>query len=216
MEPEYWQQRWQKGETGFHLPRVHPKLEQYWPLLQAPNSAPVFVPLCGKSEDLFYLWQRGHYVTGIDISEQAIRAFFTEHQMTYQVERVQDFVVYQHDRLRLLAGDYFALQASLLGPIEAVYDRAALIALPTSLRQRYVQTLRKWLRPATSLLLITLDYAQPEMSGPPFAVGPDEVAQLFAGAEIEQLTHHDILEYEPRFRAKGVTQLHEDVYRIRC
>lgn len=214
METSFWQTRWARDEIGFHLPRPHPKLLSLWPALVPDHRCPVFVPLCGKSLDLVWLLARGHTVTGVEVSERAVRAFFAEQQIEPVVSQVDDFLLFQQDRLRIFCGDFFALSSSQLAGCTTLYDRAALIALPPELRRRYARQLQTLLPRAHSLLL-TLLYPQAEMAGPPFSVDNAELIELFPAAQIACLLDHDILAHEPRFSAKGVSRLHEQAWSLR-
>ena len=62
-------------------------------------------------------------------------------------------------------------------------------------------------------LLITLDYNQHEMNGPPFAVPHSEVLELFeSSCAVEHLFHYDALKDNLRFSERGVTGLGEHSY----
>ncbi|MDF1822666.1 MAG: thiopurine S-methyltransferase [Alcanivoracaceae bacterium] len=209
MEPDFWHARWQAGEIGFHLPRPHPKLCRYWSTLEHPVAADVLVPLCGKSLDMCWLNAQGHAVTGIELSQQALDAFVSEHD----VPLVADAAGYHGNGWRLLCSDWFDFQAA--EPFTAFYDRAALIALPPSLRRRYVDHLLGQLASGARGLLITLEYPQAQMDGPPFSVAAAEVRELFAGHEVTQLSRADILANEPRFAERGLEALAEVVWDIR-
>jgi thiopurine S-methyltransferase len=117
--------------------------------------------------------------------------------------------------MEILCGDFFDLAATDIGRIDALYDRAALIALPSDLRARYATRITQLLKPQTPCLLVTLDYEQGKMPGPPFAVSAEEVSRLYReGFSIEQLAHTDVLDDQPRFREKGLDALRESVYRL--
>ena len=97
----------------------------------------------------------------------------------------------------------------------ALYDRAALIALPAPMRERYAAHLQQILAQGVEGLLITLDYDQAQMPGPPFAVGDDEVQRLLGDAwQVQVLEEQDVLAESGRFLQAGVTRLEERVYRI--
>ncbi|HEX4909649.1 MAG TPA: thiopurine S-methyltransferase [Permianibacter sp.] len=213
MEDAYWQTRWQRGETGFHLPRPHPKLVTLWPTFAPDFASPVFVPLCGKSLDMVWLAERGHAVIGVELSELAVTAFFAEQGLVPDQQQQGALTRFSAGHYTIYCGDFFSMSAEHVAGCEQIYDRAALIALPAPLREAYVQHLRSML-PKAQLLLITLVYLQHQMAGPPFSVPPEEVAALFADANRVQLMDHDILSHEPRFAAKGVTALREQVWRL--
>ena len=215
MQPEFWHDRWRTGQIGFHQSAVDRNLRQYWPDLGLASISRVFVPLCGKSLDLLWLCERDHSVAGVELSTVALESFCMEHGVPAKRRILDDFDVYEAPQLQLFRGDFFALTPELLGPIPAVYDRAALISWIPELRAAYVSHITELTNPGTRTLLVTMEYPQEQMQGPPFSVGPDEVGRLYAQHhEIRPLSRQDVLANEPRLRSRGVTQLHEVGYRL--
>ncbi|WP_053130655.1 thiopurine S-methyltransferase [Pseudomonas sp. MIACH] len=215
MEPTFWQERWARNQIGFHLPEVNPYLLRYWPSLTLAQGAKVLVPLCGKSLDLMWLASNGYHVLGVELSEQAVEAFFNEQNLTPRITRHGVFKVYQADLIEVWCGDFFALDAGILADCTALYDRAALIALPPLMRAQYAEQLNSLLRPGCQGLLITLDYDQTQKAGPPFAVTDDEVKVLLGVQwHLEVLDTQDILGESWKFVQDGVTRLEECVYRL--
>ena len=215
MQPEFWHKKWESNQIGFHQPEVNPYLQGHWPQLTLPGQARVLVPLCGKSLDLLWLAGRGHQVLGVELSKKAIEDFFSEHQVTPQVSDKGPFKVYRAEAIELWCGDFFALTAGDVADCAAFYDRAALIALPPAMRERYAAHLQQILSPTVQGLLITLDYDQAQMSGPPFAVDDDEVQRLLGGAwQVRMLEEQDVLGESWKFLQAGVTRLEERVYRV--
>ena len=129
MEPTFWRERWARNQIGFHLPQVNPHLQRHWPQLGLAAGAQVLVPLCGKSLDLVWLASHGHPVLGVELSEQAVQAFFSEQGLTPRISQHGVFSVYQADVIEVWCGDFFALDAEAVADCCALYDRAALIAL---------------------------------------------------------------------------------------
>ncbi|MFJ5257066.1 thiopurine S-methyltransferase [Pseudomonas sp. NPDC088414] len=212
MQPEFWHKKWESNQIGFHLPEVNPYLQRHWAV---PATARVLVPLCGKSLDLAWLAGRGHQVLGIELSEKAIEDFFREHQVQPQISQKGAFKVYSGDAIELWCGDFFALTASDVADCTALYDRAALIALPPAMRERYAAHLQQILPQSVQGLLITLDYNQAQMPGPPFAVGDDEVQRLLGDVwQVRMLEEQDVLGESWKFLQAGVTRLEERVYRV--
>ncbi|SDR35862.1 thiopurine S-methyltransferase [Pseudomonas grimontii] len=215
MEPKFWQERWARNQIGFHLPEVNPYLLRYWPSLTLAQGAKVLVPLCGKSLDLMWLASNGYRVLGVELSEQAVEAFFSEQNLTPRITRHGVFKVYQADLIEVWCGDFFALDAGVLADCTALYDRAALIALPPLMRAQYAEQLNSLLRPGCQGLLITLDYDQTQKAGPPFAVTDDEVKVLLGFQwGLEVLEAQDILGESWKFVQDGVTRLEECAYRL--
>lgn len=209
MHPEFWHERWQQNQIGFHQDEVHPYLSQYWP---STATGRVFVPLCGKTLDLWWLRQQGHSVIGVELSPLAVKAFFTEADVTPTLTSNGTLECWQASDIQLYCGDFFALRPENVAGCELIYDRAALIALPQDLRRKYVEHLHHLFPQGARMLLVTLDYPQAEMNGPPFAVSDDEVHELYAA--VRPLTSQDVLAQNARFSQRGVSRLDENAYMI--
>ncbi len=215
MQPEFWHKKWASNQIGFHLPQVNPYLQRFWPDLNLSSHARVLVPLCGKSLDLLWLAGRGHRVLGIELSEKAVEDFFSEQQLQPQVSEHGVFKVYRAGTIELWCGDVFALSAEDVADCSALYDRAAVIALPPPMRERYAAHLQNILPADLKGLLITLDYDQSQISGPPFSVDDPQVQHLFGGAwQMQLLESQDVLSDSGKFVQAGATRLEERVYRI--
>lgn len=215
MEPKFWQERWARNQIGFHLPEVNPYLQRHWSYLALAEGSKVLVPLCGKSLDLMWLASHGLRVMGVELSQQAVEAFFSEQNLVPRITRRDAFTVYEADLIEVWCGDFFALDAKALADCTALYDRAALIALPPLMRAQYAEQLSRLLPSGCKGLLITLDYDQALKAGPPFAVTDDEVKVLFGSDwTLETLQEQDVLAQSWKFAQEGVTRLDERVYRL--
>ena len=215
MQPDFWHNRWRKGQIGFHQSAVDGHLRQHWPELKLADNDRVFAPLCGKSLDLLWLRERGHSVVGVELSAVALESLCMEHGIAARRRILDEFDVYEAPHLKLYRGDFFSLTRTLLGSVSAIYDRAALIAWPPEQRAAYVSHITALTLPGTQTLLIAMEYPQTQMQGPPFSVTAGDVDRLYAGNyAIQELSKHDILASEPRLRSRGVTQLHEVCYRL--
>ena len=213
MKAASWIERWKAGRTGFHLSHTHPWLEKCWPGLAAPVGSTVFVPLSGKSLDLLWLRDQGYRVIGVEISQLAVSDFFSDNGLQPRVDRIRNFERWQCEGITLLVGDYFDLSPEMLADVASIYDRASLIALPEEMRRQYVEKKRELFASALPTLLITLEYDQQQMGGPPFAVDSVEVESLYRHRfSISQVISEDILDAEPHFRSKGLTSLIENAY----
>lgn len=215
MQPEFWHDRWCAGQIGFHQASVETLLKEYWPTLDLAAGAQVIVPLCGKSLDIAWLLEQEVSVTGVDLSPVAIESFCMEHGVTARRRSLGGFEIYEAPRLRLFCGDFFMLTRESLGPVAAVYDRAALISWPPEMLASYVAHLDSLTSPGTQTLLITLEYPQEQMQGPPFSVSAADVNQLYGqNHTIRPLARRDILALEHRLRSRGLTELSEGCYRL--
>ncbi|BBP75731.1 thiopurine S-methyltransferase [Pseudomonas gingeri] len=215
MQPEFWHKRWEFNQIGFHLDQVNPCLQRFWPDLALEPEARVLVPLCGKSLDLAWLAAQGLRVLGVELSEKAVEAFFAEQQLKPQVREHGALRIYEAGPLELWCGDFFALTAADVADCTALYDRAALIALPLEMRERYTAHLTRILPGGCQGLLITLDYDQAQIDGPPFAVLDGEVRRLLEPQwQLRMEEERDVLGESWKFLQAGVTRLEERVYRL--
>lgn len=216
VHEDFWLERWAQNQIGFHLGEVNPYLQRHWPTLQLPAGVRVLVPLCGKSLDLTWLAAQGHRVLGVELAQKAVEEFFAEQGLQAEVSARGAFKVYRAGALELWCGDFFALGAADVADCGALYDRAALIALPPAMRERYAAHLATILPSGCEGLLITLDYQQSQMNGPPFAVSDAEVQQRFAERwQIETLERLDVLKGNWKFVKHELQALDEVVYRLR-
>jgi thiopurine S-methyltransferase len=183
-EQDFWAERWTKGEIAFHEGRVSEHLERFVGELGKPGR--VFVPLCGRAYDLLWLRQRGFNVVGAEFVESAARQFFVEHGIeSYEIE-VGDIPAISGGGITIVIGDVFKIEAEEIGRFDAIYDRAALVALDPTRRAEYVQLLNTLREPGAPWLLITVEHDR--AGGPPFSVPPATVDELFAGAnDVTQL-----------------------------
>jgi thiopurine S-methyltransferase len=215
MEHSFWHDRWQKNAIGFHQEEINAQLKEFWPSLKlTPNSA-VFVPLCGKSRDMLWLHEQGHEVIGVEISPIAARDFFAENKLTPKVTTRGKFEQWESDGLKILVGDFFEMETSHLSEVTGVYDRASLIALPPAMRPRYAEHLAAILPVKATILLVTLEYTEAEMQGPPFSVTEAEVRQLFdRHYRVAPLKAKNVLAENAKLRERGLSALTERVYRL--
>lgn len=186
MHAEFWHQRWANQQIGFHLDHVNPHLLHHFPCLHLAPGSRIVLPLCGKTLDIHWLLAQGYAVTGIELSEIAVQALFDALQLTPEISQHGALKHYQAARLQagrldLWQGDFFSLTADQLGKVDAVYDRAALVALPEPMRVDYAQHLMQITGKAPQLL-ISFDYDQSQHAGPPFCVNAAEIRAHYEGS----------------------------------
>lgn len=215
MEISYWISRWEQDKTGWHMDHVFPPLQEFWPRLQQPRGSTVMVPLCGKSLDLDWLYRQGHRLIGVDVSASALCAVRQRMAaLTFRESRRGSLTCYEAPRLQLWCGDFMKLKPRWVPPVDAVYDKAALIALPADRRRTYSAHLLSMLQPHTQLLMNTFEYEQDEMTGPPFAVSRAELDQLYGHQlRLELLQTRNLLPDLPGFRRRGLrSRLEEKIW----
>jgi len=212
---QHWLERWQQNRIAFHEAAVNRYLQQYLAQFSLAPGAALFLPLCGKAHDIAWLAQQGFAVTGIELSALAIEAFFEEHSLSYQTFESDRFILRKAGNISLYEGDFFDLRSEDIGECALVYDRAALIAVDDSQRTNYCEHLLSIIPRSSNMLLITLEYNQPEMEGPPYAISSDDVWQLYKrNFSIELLERKEILDERPRWREQGMKSLSELVFRL--
>lgn len=213
MHTDFWLERWEQNQIGFHQDDFNNHLQAFWDQLQIPAGSNIFVPLCGKSQDLLWLRAQGYGVTGVELSPIAVRDFFAENRLEPTITTHGALQRWEADGLVIWLGDFFALSAAEVAQCAGAFDRASLIALPPAMRERYAQHLIQILPTHCRTLLITLEYDQQQMNGPPFAVHEAEVQALYADAlAVSLLFVTDVLDDSPGFRLRGLTKLEEKVY----
>jgi thiopurine S-methyltransferase len=158
-------------------------------------------------------------VQGFELSPIACQDFFREHNLAMSSQPWPDpdlqFMHYQAERIQLWQGDFFQVPDTLVSDSALIYDRAALIALPAEMRQRYATKLKRWLEQGAEMLLITLEYPQQERQGPPFSVPAAELMTLFPDCQLELIDTVDITGQGFGRRRMATSYLLEKIWTIR-
>lgn len=223
MQLDFWIERWNNNQTGFHQQQINPYLTYFYgekgPALEQRENLKVFVPLSGKSKDMLWLSQSGYKVFGVECSERAVKAFFEENALNYRHAEIDQHALYQSSGLaseiEIYQGDFFALQQQDLDDVTDVFDRGSLVALPEEMRKLYAEKMAELLKPGMRTLLVTLTYDQSEITGPPFSVAEANVNELYSDFfAIEKLCFKEIINDEQRLKNRGLTSLIETVYKL--
>lgn len=192
MDAVFWHDRWQQNQTGFHEAQPNPLLVAHFDRLSLPPGSRIFVPLCGKTLDIHWLLARGYCIAGAELSEIAVRQLFADLGVTPRTTTGGAVCRYSAPGIDIFQGDIFALSRGELREVDAIYDRAALIALPEPLRSRYARHLAQ-ITDRAMQLLICITYEQRLLAGPPFSVDGAEVARLYQGAyDLQALGSADV------------------------
>lgn len=191
MDAIFWQNRWAKKKIGFHEPVANPKLIKYFDTLKLTSGNRIFVPLCGMTYDIAWLAEQGHDVVGAELVESAVAGLFDSLNVVPTITQYRNLTLYHADyagrAINIWVGDIFNLTARDIGQVDAIYDRAALVALPDIspdyLRSRYAQQLIDLTNGARQLL-VTFDFDQEQRPGPPFAITVEQL-QTYYGEHYE-------------------------------
>ena len=178
MDAAFWHNKWAQKDIAFHELQPNPLLVRWLETLPVQPGDRIFVPLCGKSRDIAWLLSKGYRVAGAELSPLAIEALFDELALTPTVTAAGKLTRFSATNLDIFVGDILDLSPSQLGEVDALYDRAALVALPEVMRDQYARQLVK-LTDRASQLVICFEYDQQQLAGPPFAINHDELARLY-------------------------------------
>ena len=193
MDASFWHQRWASRDIGFHESEANQLLVTHFHALELEQGARVFIPLCGKSRDIAWLLAQGYNVVGAELNEGAVRELFEELGIEPVVSVGDNHIRYYERGIDVLVGDVFDISTAVLGDVDAVYDRAALVALPSVMRKQYTEHIQRVTSRAPQLL-ICYEYDQSLMKGPPFSIVGDEIRTHYAANyEITQLEHREVL-----------------------
>ncbi len=223
MEIDFWLERWNNNQTGFHQQQVNPYLTYFYgekgPATEQREKLKVFVPLSGKSKDMLWLSQNGYKVFAVECSERAVKDFFEENSLNYKHAQKEEHALYQSSDLpnliEIYQGDFFELQPDVLNDITDIFDRASLVALPVEMRQQYAKKMAELQKPGVRTLLVTLTFDPEEMNGPPFSVSEEEVNKLYSeNFSVQKLLSKNVIDEEPGLKKRGLTALTEAVYKL--
>lgn len=175
----FWTRKWEQNDIAFHESEANPLLVQYFAELSVPAGGRVFLPLCGKTSAIHWLRSRGYRVAGAELSKVAIEQLFAELRIEPQVSRAGEALDHYHAQdIDIFVGDLFDLSRDILGLVDAIYDRAALVAPPAEMRSRYAAHLVK-ITDGAPQLLISYEYDQSAMAGPPFSIRGEELGAYY-------------------------------------
>lgn len=213
MDHNFWHERWRTGAIPFHEGVCNQMLSRWFDALELEAGARVFVPLCGKTFDMYWLMERRCQVLGVELSDIAVEDFFSEHELPVTRSRDSRFEMYDAPGIKILCGDIFKLDGSDLASVHAVYDRASLVALPQDLRKSYVDHLLSYLPIGAPVLLVSFEYDTTRMEGPPFCVDEAEVRALYENRyTVRHLESREVIEEKPIFRERGLDSMIEHAF----
>ncbi|WP_444910126.1 thiopurine S-methyltransferase [Microbulbifer sp. TRSA005] len=192
MEATYWHEKWKKNNIAFHEASGNSLLSEFFSQLSLSKGDRVFVPLCGKTRDIAWLLSGGYRVVGAELSEMAVEQLFQEMDKTPEVEQIANLKRYKASNIDIYVGDIFDLDKEILQEVDGIYDRAALVALPQDIRPGYAQHLMAMTKVAPQLL-ISFEYEQSELAGPPFSISSQEIFERYnADYHLKMLASRDV------------------------
>lgn len=212
MTLSYWNERWNNDNIGWHKTDVNPALIQNIDALtNGKSEIIVFVPLCGKSSDIKWLYDLNHTVIGVEGSTMAIEAFFSENNLKF--ERNNNLYSTLDKRVKIFNMNLFDCDVKLLGKLDAIWDRGSFVAINFSERSKYVTLMRSLFNEHTRYLLDTLVYDTTVYGGPPLCVTTEDVNRLFSNwAQFDIVYQSD--EMNEKWQSKGLKSFTRNTYLI--
>lgn len=208
-----WLERWQDNRIGFHQENINSRLIHFWPELRLAAGSSVFVPLCGKTRDMIWLRDQNLHILGSELSELACTDFFNENKIDFSTSSLGNLQQFSGEKITLIQGDFFDISSEMLTTVSGVFDRAALIALPAETRVQYASHLARILPVSVKILLISMEYDQNKMSGPPFSVSEKEIRSLFQTQfDVEVISQSSGPDIVGNLKERGLDTLDEKVY----
>lgn len=203
-----WQEKWDQGQIGFHQENFNSDLVTYMDrvISESDELVNVFVPLCGKTRDMLWLSEKFIKVFGVELSHLAMEQFEAENNRNFKKSSIDSFTTYSDDKYTLYQGDFFKLDKSHLPHVTHIYDRASMIALPKKIRKSYSKHLTEVIK-APHIFLITIDYDQDKVHGPPYSVPQDEVRSYYGQSYLIEVMSEVVISegVPPRFAEEGAT-----------
>jgi thiopurine S-methyltransferase len=181
MDANFWQKKWANNDIAFHASEVNPHLVAHLTALALPPASRIFLPLCGKTLDIPWLLSQDYRVAGAELSEIAVEQLFDSLKVAPIISEMDNIRRFSAENIDIFQGDIFNLTGEMLGSVNAIYDRAALVALPREMRDRYSVHLKEITHTA-SQLLICYEYDQQLMAGPPFSISAEEVKEQYGAS----------------------------------
>ena len=169
-----------------------------------------------------FLAKKGHEVVGVEGVEKAVVEFRQEQEIRMQEAKWSDgstipafraFLALSRTQatdLAILVGDFFDLRASMIGgPVDAIWDRGSLVAIPPNAREDYADVVADTLKVGGKCLLVAVEYNQTLKNGPPFSVSRADVEALYLkrGFTVKLLAKRPI--EPPRWK---LPELYDSVY----
>ncbi|XP_041356889.1 probable thiopurine S-methyltransferase [Gigantopelta aegis] len=219
MSVDDWKKRWDKEQTEFHLPKVHPMLEKHLgALVQGRSKLRFFIPLCGKSVDMRWLLEQGHGVVGCEGVDKGCQEFLQENKMKYTASPMKscEGTVYrsQCSPLTLYRCDVFDLRREDVGQFDCIWDRGSFVAIPVSKRKRYADIIVSLMKPDCRYLLDCFLLNNEQFAGPPFSCTENDINTFYGSyCAVKKLDEKDAM--TDLQRGWGISYFTDQVFLIR-
>ena len=175
---DWWSELYKKGDTRWDDGEAHTLLATIVPPMKIPRCR-VLVLGCGAGHDAAWWAARGHIVTGVDFSEDAIQRAKAKYG--------------EHDSLKWVHADAFNLPSSWTSRFDYIFEHTMFCAISPERREELVRVWWKLLTPRGRILgfVPVMD----KLMGPPFGTSEWEMRRRLLDAP----QHGSLSKRKPRF-----------------
>lgn len=160
LTKEYWNNRYENGNTGWDLRTISPPLKAYFDQLVDKNIA-ILIPGCGNAHEAAYLAEKGFTnITLIDIAPKIVAVLSVQFS--------------GNPAIKVICGDFFNHQ----GQYYLIVEQTFFCAIDPILRVNYAQKMKELLTPQGKLIGLLFKVTFP--NNPPFGGNKEEYAPLLA------------------------------------
>ncbi len=161
MSGEYWEDLYQKGETGWDKGEPSPGLVDFLEL-RAPMPGRVLIPGCGKGHDVVAWGKAGFDAVGFDIAPSAVGIGKGREDL-------------KGLKIDFKQGDF--LRDPVFEEFDLIFEHTLFCAIQPEERELYEQAVARCLKPGG--FFVSVHYMIPDEDGPPFGTTRDEVVERF-------------------------------------
>lgn len=170
LDKDYWNNRWQNGDTGWNIGYAAPALTEYANQLKDKNIS-ILIPGCGNAYEAEYLLQNGFTnITLLDIAPEVVAAMRKR---------------FEGKDINIICGDFFTHEQQY----DLILEQTFFCALVPEQRGDYVRKAASLLKEGGKIAGVLFSRSF-DKEGPPFGGNADEYKALFE-------PYFDILKMEP-------------------
>ena len=168
LDQNFWNSRWENGETGWDIGSASSAISEYF-LQVEDKEIKILIPGCGNAHEAELLLEEGFKnITLLDISPKACEIISKK---------------FPHAEVKVICEDFFNHQ----GKYDVIVEQTFFCALDPKIRKDYTEKMHQLLKPTGKL--VGLMFNKIFSGGPPFGGSQEEYFELFS-------TKFDILKME--------------------
>ena len=163
---KFWDDCYINDNTGWDIGSVTPVFKDWCNNLQKKYS--IFVPGAGNGYDPLYFASKGHNVTAVDFSKEAVK-----HMNVYAKKKQID--------INIINQDIFNLDINLFNKFDYIVEYTCFCAIDRQRRLDYIKIMNNLLNKNGELIGLFLPILKDEKDGgPPYSINLDETISQFS------------------------------------